>query len=421
MIPSEKPTPTPTPSASPNSEASPMTVAGWRDWIESFLEFTNGTPSPRIFRLWSAISAVGAALERRVWVHSAGEQLFPTLYVLLVGRPGSGKSQAIRPVSALWYSTKELCVASNSVTKASLIDELEDAKRLLLIGNEMLEYHSLQIAASEFGVLVTAHDLVFLSFLNQIYDNDPSFRESRRTSGKKTDIINPQINLLAGTQPAYLATLLPDEAWGMGFMTRIIMVYSGETCKTDIFSRDKKSPDHFRELSNQLKELLKAHGECDWEEAAREAVRDWILKGCIPIPDHSRLEAYNERRVLHIIRLCIISAASSGHPLLITLNDFIRARDWLLDAELAMPDIFKAMVNKSDAQVIADLHQFVWSLYARSQKPVHEARIIYFLQAKVTSDKIPRILDTVVRANILDRLADGVSYVPRAKHEHGVE
>lgn len=397
-----------------------MTVAGWRDWIESFLEFTAGTPSPRIFRLWSAISAVGAALERRVWVRTAGEEVYPTLYVLLVGRPGSGKSQAIRPVSALWYSTKELCVASNSVTKASLTDELEAAKRVLLLGNDIIEYHSLQIAASEFGVLVPAHDLDFLNFLNQIYDNDPSYRESRRTSGKKIDTINPQINILAGTQPAYLANLLPEEAWGMGFMTRIIMVHSGETFRADLFGKDRKNPKLFRELSDQLKELLKAHGECDWEDAAREAITDWYDKDCPPVPDHSRLESYISRRILHVLRLCVISAASSGHPLLITLNDFNRARDWLLEAELTMPDIFKAMVNKSDAQVISDLHQFVWSLYARSQQPVHEARLIYFLQAKVTSDKIGRIIDTMVRASILDRLPNG-SYVPRPKHEHGTE
>lgn len=401
-----------------------MTVEGWPDWIETYLEYTAGVPSPEIFRLWAAIAGVGAALEQRVWIKSMGEALYPTFYVLLVGEPGTGKSQAIRPISALWYATKELCVASNSVTKASLTDELEGAKRLLLINNEPLEYHSLQIAASEFGVLVPAHDLDFLNFLNQIYDNDPSYRESRRTSGKKIDTISPQINILAGTQPSYLATLLPEEAWGLGFMTRIILVHSGEEIKiADPFAPKTKDPAILETLVSQMKQLVSAYGECDWEEEAKDAARTWYQLGCPPVPEHSRLQSYNRRRFMHALRLCMVSAASAGHPTLITLGDFNRAVDWLLQTEATIPNIFKDMVQRSDGQLILELHQYVWTIYAQSKKPVHEARLYHFLQNRITSDKIQRIIETAVRANVLDRIEglDAPHYRPRPKNEHGVE
>lgn len=399
-----------------------MTVSGWPDWIDTYLDYTSGVPSPEIFRLWAAIVGVGAALEQRVWVKSIGEKLFPTFYVLLVGEPGTGKSQAIRPISALWYATQELHVASDSVTKASLTDELEAAKRILLIDNEPVEYHSLQIAASEFGVLVPAHDLDFLNFLNKIYDNDPNYRESRRTGGRKIDTISPQINIIAGTQPAYLATLLPEEAWGLGFMTRIILVHSGEEVKIDDpFAPSTKDPEVLHTLVHQMKQLLQAHGECDWEEEAINAARSWYRAGCPPVPDHSRLLSYNRRRFMHTLRLCIVSAASAGHPTLITLSDFIRATNWLLQTEATIPNIFKDMVQRSDGQMIQELHQYAWTLYAKDKKPVHEARLIFFLQNRVTADKIHRILETAVRANVLDKMADSPYYRPRPKHEHGVE
>lgn len=393
------------------------------DWIESFLQYSEGTPSPRIFRLWSAITCVAASLERRVWIFSMGDHVYPTLYTLLVGKPGTGKSQAIRPTSALWYATKELHVAPNSVTKASLTDELEAAKRTMVIQeeNRIIEYHSLQIAASEFGVLVPAHDLDFLNFLNQIYDNDPNYRESRRTGARKVDTVNPQINILAGTQPAYLATLLPEEAWGMGFMTRMIMVYSAEIFRGNLFTSTAGNKDHFNELTMGLKSLLKVHGEIQWENEARDAIQTWYTGGCPPEPEHSRLVSYNTRRILHVLRLGIVSAASAGHPMLITLNDFYRALDWLLEAEQTMPDIFKEMVQKSDAQVIEELHMFVWALWAKNKEWIHEHRLWYFLKSKVPSDKIPRILETAVRSNIFDRQADQPLYKPRPKNEHGME
>lgn len=398
----------------------------WDDWIPKFMEYTEGIPSPYLFRLWSAIGCVAATLDRRVWTVSAGDKVFPGLYTLLVGPPGSGKSQSIRQVSALWYSTKELKIAPNSVTKASLTDELEAAKRVIPIKNPgpgedvMIEYHSLQIAASEFGVLVPAHDLDFLNFLNQIYDNDPNYRESRRTGGRKVDTINPQINILAGTQPAYLASLLPEEAWGMGFMTRMIMVYSAERFNVRLFDTKTSNPRIFAELSEQLKLLLKVHGQAKWSEDAKVAIQAWADAGFPPEPEHSRLAAYNARRVLHTITLCLVSAASAGHPLEIQLSDFQRAQGWLLQAEATMPDIFKEMVQKSDSQVIQELHQFVWTLWARDKKPIHESRLMFFLQNRVPSEKIDRILQIAVRANILDKDATGPYYKPRPKNEHGV-
>lgn len=399
-----------------------MAEGGWDDFVDSFMEYTEGIPSPEIFRLWSGITCVAAALERRVWVRSAGDKVFPGLYTLLVGKPGTGKSQAIRQVSALWYASKELKVAPHSVTKASLTDELEAAKRIKMLGNEVFEYHSLQIAASEFGVLVPAHDLDFLNFLNQIYDNDPNYRESRRTQARKVETVNPQINILAGTQPAYLATLLPEEAWGMGFMTRMLMVYSAETHRIQLFNAKTANQQHFNKLAEQIKGLLKAYGECDWEQEARDAIQTWVDKGCPPEPEHSRLTSYNTRRILHLIRLCIVSAASAGHPTLITLADYQRALNWLCTAELTMPDIFKEMVQRSDSQLLQELHIFAWSLWQKEQKPIHESRLMYFLQAKTTSDKIDRILSIAVRANILDQDANNQTlYKPRPKNEHGME
>lgn len=392
------------------------------DWIDSFMEYSSGIPSPAIFRQWSAITCIAGALERRVWITSAGDQVYPTLYTLLVGKPGTGKSQAIRHISALWYATKELHIASHSVTKASLTDELNDAKRIIVPADgTLIEYHSLQIAASEFGVLVPAHDLDFLNFLNDIYDNNNNYRESRRTQSRKIDAVNPQINILAGTQPAYLAALLPEEAWGMGFMTRIIMVYSAERFNVRLFNKLTTNREHFLYLLEGLKLLIKAHGEADWEQEAMDAIQAWADAGFPPEPEHSRLESYNSRRILHIMRLCLISAASGGHPLLITLVDFQRALGWLIQAEQTMPDIFKEMVQRSDAQVIQELHMFVWAIWSRDKKLVHEARLYNFLQTKVTSDKIQRIIDTAVRSNILDHDPNTRCYRPRPKNEHGLE
>src|SRR6266481_9773574 len=55
-----------------------------QDWIEAFMDYTGGLPSPAIFRLWAGISTLAGAQERRTRVMSAGRPIYPNLYVLLV-------------------------------------------------------------------------------------------------------------------------------------------------------------------------------------------------------------------------------------------------------------------------------------------------------------------------------------------------
>jgi Protein of unknown function (DUF3987) len=404
-------------------EPVPLTSSASYDWIEDFLDYTAAIPSPRIFRLWSAIAAIGGALERRVWVVSAGQPTYPNLYVLLVGHPGSGKTQAIKHTNNLWYSCRNLHIAPHDITKARLIDRLAKASRkMLLKGGTLYEYNCLLIAADEFGVLLPSHDTEFLSTLNRIFDNPSQHGHERRMLGdKQIDIINPQITILAGTQPSYLANLLPEEAWGQGFMSRVFMVYSNEKRrKIDIFDTRELSTAKFKTLSERLLAITKLYGPLSWSFPAAQAAQKWIASGMQPEPEHSKLEHYNSRRTLNFLKLLIISTISSAHKE-IELSDYTRAQDWMLQAELAMPDIFREMVGRSDIQIIDELHFFLWKIYSNEKKGIHQARIYDFLRNRCPAEKIPRIIDVAIKANIIEQFAGTELYRPRPRHEHGME
>lgn len=391
------------------------------DWIESFMAYTDGLPTSSIFRLWSGITAVSAAMERRCWANVAHSDLYANLYTLLVGSPGTGKSQAISPVSKLWYSTKKLFVAPDNMTAAALVDALEEADRKLTSPEGLVQYHSLAIAAGELGVLIPAHDLAFLSILNHLYDNPLTYREKRRTLNKESDIINPQLTFLAGTQPGFMASLFPEEAWSMGFTSRIIMVYSSEIPQVELFGGTRPSPEVFKSLTGHLADITSLRGQFLFSEAASTAITQWHKGGHLPVPDHSKLEHYNSRRILHLLKLSMISAVSRSMELIITHEDVDRALDWLLSTERFMPDVFRQMVGRSDTQVLQELHIFAHRIWAKEHKPLHESRLIHFLSTQVPADKVQRILETADRANILNRVAGTATYLPRPRNEHGVE
>ena len=162
-------------------------------------------------------------------------------------------------------------------------------------------------------------------------------------------------------------------------------------------------------------------GRCVFTQDAQVELVRWYRAGLDPAPEHSKLMHYNGRRLLNILKLSMIAAVSRSCALEITLHDLTRARDWLLHAEELMPDVFREMTQKSDAQVIQELHFFLWRLWVKEKKGIHESRLIHFLHNRVPSEKILRVIEMAERSNIISRAAGTSTYVPRAKHEHGVE
>jgi hypothetical protein len=393
-----------------------------KDWIERFVQYTEGINSPRIFRLWAGISTVAGALERRVWIYSSRKILYPNLFTLLVGSPGSGKTEAMLHVEDLWRRVGKFHVAPNSVTRASLVDALHDADRKIVLQSGLMEYHSLLVVADEFGVLCPAHDLSFLSVINYIYNNPDFYEEKRRTGNKQsTEIINPQLNIIAGAQPGFLAVLLPEEAWQMGFTARLIMIYSAEEIVPDLFGDpDPKEADRGILIAS-LRDMAGRIGAFSWDDDAMTEMDRWAKSRCEPIPEHSKLVHYNQRRILHTLKLSMVSAMSRGPERRITMLDVNRARDWLLEAEQGMPDIFREMTQRSDSEVINELHFFMWRLWISDKKPIHESRIIHFLSHRVPSEKVLRIIELAERANYLTKQVGLDAYIPRPKQDHGVE
>lgn len=388
-------------------------------WIESFIDATEGSPSPPIFRLWAAISAVGGALERRVWATSSMSTVFANMFILLVAPPGVGKTQAIRPIESLWQRTRALHVAPDDITKAALIDALMGAHQAKVYSSsDMIEYHSLQIAADEFGVLIPAHDSSFMSTMNKFYDNVTMFKESRR--GRDDDLVihNPQINMIAGTQPDFLATFLPPEAWGMGFMSRIVMIYSGKKIKTKLFGVRKHIDD--AALLDDLKLITELHGEMFWDPEADAMLETWFAHDLAPEPEHSKLKHYLPRRIMSIMKLAMISSVSRSNDLVIYADDIERARNWLLEAEAVMPEVFKEMSGNSDGQLIQDLHWYVWELWSKGEKKgfIHRARIETFLSARTPAYNVENIVKVCIRAGVLIDKGNDL-YLPGTKNTDG--
>lgn len=388
------------------------------------MSYTEGVSSPPIFRLWSGIACLAGAMERRIWIETARSILFPNMYIALVANPGIGKGEAIRHTEHLWYKIKRFKVAPDDVSAASLVDALEDCQQKRLFnGTELVEYSSLLIPAEEFGVFVKTHDLSFLSLLNKVWNNPRVHRDRKRHLKKEIDIPHPQINLLVGTQPNFLGATVPEEAWGMGFMARMLLIYAGEGISVPLFGERPDLSVQEKALVSGLEVISDLYGNMRWEKSAMAQIEKWRLGGFQPVPEHSKLRHYLPRRILFALKLTMIANISRSSDLIITCDDVTRGIDWLVEAEALMPDIFREMVKKSDQEVIQELHFHMMRIWTRNpKKGIHESVIYHFLGQRVMSHYVAKVFEIAVKSNVIARLA-GTSdlYIPRPRTEHGLE
>ena len=111
------------------------------------------------------------------------------------------------------------------------------------------------------------------------------------------------------------------------------------------------------------------------------------------------------RRKAHIIKLCMISAVSRTQNLIVELDDFTRAQKWLLDAEISMPDVFRAMKQKSDEQLIKEAHHWVyakWSSTLREKRGALPESVLWeFIQDRTTSERVKSIVEALYRSDFI--------------------
>lgn len=393
-----------------------------RNFIDAFVKYTEGKGSPAIYRKWSAIFAIAAVCERKVWIKTSKGQLFPNQYIILVGRAGVGKSLCTTAVSRLIDDVRSaenpLFLAPSSVTKASLIDALDNAQRRIIRPQEtpsVVSFNSLIIVLNEFGVFLPSWEGEFMSTLTDLWDCG-RYAETRRTKNLSIEIPRTQLNLFSATTPIQLVGLLPEGAWEQGFMSRVLMVYSGDVIHTDLFAEEEGDVELWNNMVHDLKQIYKRYGRLEVSDEAKLAINEWAKAGGPPTPDHPKLTSYNMRRVAHLLKLAMISCISDGDGSVITLDHYAEALDWLTEIETYMPDVFKSMKVGGDSRAIEECWHFAYQHYMRKREAVPEHLIFAFLQEKVPAHSIERIVDVMQRAKLLEKeytASGGIGYRPK--------
>lgn len=303
---------------------------------------------------------------------------------------------------------------------------LEDAKRTLLRpmdAEPVVTFNATTAIVTEFGVFLKTYDNAFMSILNDLWDN-VKIDERKRGNNLHIKIARPCFNMIAGTTPSWLGGNMPEQAWGEGFASRLTLIYSSDRPRINLFDTAVLDDVLHEDLVADLRDIHQLYGHFRFEEQVQELLQAWLDNGCPPQPDHTKLETYSARRPRLLIKLLMIACASRTNGMLITVEDYQTAMDWMLEAEATMPDVFRAMRSAgSAANVMDETFKFVYETWAKEGKDVAQQRIVFFISQRVPGQDVLKVLDLMVKSNMLAVAAIGNNgqhtFRPTPRVSHG--
>lgn len=312
------------------------------NWLDYYLEYTSNTESPMSYHTWCGLSVIAGALQRKVYLKwGLGQVLYPNLYVVLIGPSGkTRKGVALGIAKDLLKQVPGVTVAPESSSgKQSTILVMKRAGMDFIDPKDgrTKRHCSVTAFSEELSVFLGQGDIAYLSSLTDWYDSKDDWEYETVGRGKDS-IKGVCLNLVGGTAPDWIQSMIPHEAVGGGFTSRVIFIVEevkGKIVPEPVMTEREEQLQGM--LQRDLERISKLVGEITMSPGAKDAYVKWYVKQSennTPAVDDPRFAGYNERRATHIKKLMMVCSVARDDHLYIMEEDFYRALGLLERAEL---------------------------------------------------------------------------------------
>jgi hypothetical protein len=366
------------------------------DWIDGFMQYNENTEPPRSYLRWVAISVVASALQRKCRLEMGDLTFYPNMYIVLVGPPGKArKGTAMRP-GREFLEDLGVPVSAEATTREALIRTLADSVSSVVdTKTGETEYHSsLTVYSAELVTFLGNQNYLLMSDLTDWFDCAPRWTYRTKTAGED-DIFGVWLNLIGATTPDLIRAALPLDAIGGGFASRVVFIY--ESNKYKAIPCPFKTSEELELRVKLLEDLHKIHalqGRFKVTADFLDKYVDWYYSADVNPPfTDSRFSGYVERRATHLLKLCMICSASRSDSMIISAQDFSRAKLFLTDAEKNMLRTFSGVGKSAHA---ATMEAVMGEIATRKETTMGELLGIFYQDVdQYMLENMIRTLDTM--------------------------
>ena len=277
------------------------------------------------------------------------ERIYPNQYVILVGHSGrTRKGVALEVANKMLATISTVSIAPESSSREAIILAMKRAMQNFQDAQTgTINVHcSLTAFPEELAVLLGQGDIKLLANLTDWYNSKDNW--SYETVGRGRDALQGVcLNLFGATAPDWIQSMLPQEAVGGGFTSRVIFVVA-ENKRATVPEHNLTNEEILlhEALARDLERIHQLNGMFQFSADGKKEYMEWyleqdrLLSEGKPAIEDRRFAGYCERRATHLRKLMMLMSASRGDSLEITPLDFNRGLDLLMRTEQKMHKTF---------------------------------------------------------------------------------
>lgn len=393
------------------------------DFLSKYLLYTADTEAPAIYHRWSILTALSAYIGRTAYIKHGHNNIYPNLYVILLGGAGTRKNASINLAKKLIRAAGYRTIAASKTTKEKFFIDLgdqhldfpesqvDDILDQNLFGSSQVSpsvNHEIFIASGEFNTFFGNNILDFLADLGELWDWEGPF-ESKVKHGKSVIVNNPTITILGGNTPTMFSATFPPEIIGQGFFSRTMLVY-GERTRPKITFPEEPSPELTASLVEEIKQMrFLSQTQITLTSTAKNLIHK--IYHAPEIIYDTRFESFYNRRLTNLFKLCTIIAISS-HRSSILESDVLYANTILSHAEHLMPKALGEFGRAKNSDVSHKITQIIYN-----HPGICSIKEIW---QQVHSDlekfaDISPILENLCLADKIQRAPEGKGFIPKRR------
>lgn len=327
-------------------------------FIRNYMLFSSGSEVAENYHFWAGIYALSAIVNRRVWISLGQYNLYPNLYIILLGPPGSGKDLAMDTSRLVVEDVGGVKFSGDAQTKESLVRYLrDDCPVQIVVNGEYQTITPIAMYATELSHLLGANSGHMIDFLTTIYTKDK--RYVTKTKNKGDDVIErPFLGLLAGTTQDWITTYLKSDIIGGGFTRRVIFV--NEQARASIRDKSKRRPfltvtpeqAEARKKVLEYGEVLKSVvGEFSWSPEAKAEYERWYINR--DIPEDPDTLGYYLTKPNQVLKVAMVVSLSESTDLVLRKEHWDVAMALLDKTETSLTHVFQG-IGRNELNAIAN-------------------------------------------------------------------
>ncbi len=328
-----------------------------RNWLRTYVEdWTIKAEPPELFHLWTGIGVLSTVLGRKVVFKRGHYKIYPNCYIILIaGSAKCRKTTALRMGVGLLdelEAAERIKITRNKVTPERLVQVLGKltqmgmpgtSAELVARGSEALIY------APELTTLIdmNSHRNGLITILTDLYDCPERWENETKNKGFD-HLYDVYLNILGATIPKELGSVMPVQAIGSGFTSRVIFIFQRTTNRRnphpEEFYDSPKAVKLREDLIHDIRIIHTLNGEFSWEPKAKDTFTQWYES--MPDAEDEKMEGYMGRKHDHALKIAMILSASTGNSLIVKDDHLLASINLLDQAEKFMSGVYSLLAGE---------------------------------------------------------------------------